>query len=86
MEDDLKQLLNELAAAIDRTRDGHEDQAELTRLVAAVERRLHGDVPVEEHRHLIDVLHQAEVRFESDHPRLGSALQQAIQALSAAGI
>lgn len=86
MEDDLKQLLNELSAAINRTRDGHEDQAELVRLVAAVERRLQSDAPAEDHRHLIDVLKQAEVRFESDHPRLGSALQQAIQTLSAAGI
>jgi hypothetical protein len=86
VEDDLKQLLNELSAAIERTREGHEDRADLARLVAAVERRLQSDVPAEDHRHLIDVLKQAEVRFESDHPRLGSALQQAIQALSAAGI
>jgi hypothetical protein len=86
VEDDLKQLLNELSAAIERTREGDEDRAELARLVAAVERRLQSDVPAEDHRHLIDVLKKAEVRFESDHPRLGSALQQAIQALSAAGI
>jgi uncharacterized protein YpuA (DUF1002 family) len=86
VEDDLRRLLNELSAAIERTREGDEDRAELRRLLAAVEHRLRAEVPGEDHHRLIDALRAAEVRFESDHPRLGDALRQAAQALSAAGI
>ncbi|MGH2578756.1 MAG: DUF4404 family protein [Actinomycetota bacterium] len=86
MEDDLRRLLNELSAAIERTQANDEDRAELVRLLAAVEHRLGVDVPGEDHRRLIQALRTAEVRFESDHPRLGDALRQAVQALSAAGI
>ncbi len=86
VDDDLRRLLDELSAAIERTRESDEDRAELVRLLAAVERRLRADVPAEDHRRLIKALQAAEVRFESDHPRLGDALRQAAQALSAAGI
>ncbi len=86
MEDDLRRLLDELSAAIERTREGHEDRAELTRLTAAVERRLQADAPEEEQPHLIDALKTAEIRFEAGHPVLGDALRRAVQALSAAGI
>ncbi len=85
MESDLRQLLDELHAAIERTGEGDDDRAELTRLVDAVERRLHegGD---DRHTDLLTSLRQAEVRFERDHPVLGAAIRRAVDALSAAGI
>lgn len=86
MEDELQRLLRELSAAIARTREGDENREELTRLLSEVERRLKADVSPEEHHGLINALKEAEVRFESDHPLLGRALQHAVQALSAAGI
>lgn len=86
MEPDLRKLLDELHATIERTQDGAEDRAELTRLVDAVERRLQGEASGERHGHLIDSLRQAELRFESDHPVLGAALRRAVDVLSAAGI
>lgn len=86
VEDDLRRLLDELSAAIERTRESDADRTELVRLLAAVERRLRADVPDEDHHRLINALKAAEVRFESDHPRLGDALRQAAQSLSAAGI
>jgi ABC-type transporter Mla subunit MlaD len=86
VEDDLRRLLDELSTAIEHTRESYEDRTELIRLLAAVERRLRDDVPDEDHHRLINALKVAEVRFESDHPRLGDALRQAAQTLSAAGI
>ncbi len=86
MEPDLRRLLDELHSAIERTGDDDADRAELTRLVDAVERRLRDDEDAERHGHLVDALHQAEVRFEADHPVLGSAIRRAIDTLSAAGI
>jgi Domain of unknown function (DUF4404) len=87
VEDDLRHLLDELSAAIERTREGHEDRAELTRLVDAVEQRLRGKVAGEEDRHhLVETLEGAALRFEADHPALGGAIRRAVDALSAAGI
>jgi regulator of sirC expression with transglutaminase-like and TPR domain len=86
VEPDLRQLLDELHAAIERTQDGQEDREELTRLVDAVERRLRDDEDAERHGHLLDALHEAELRFEADHPVLGAAIRRAIDTLSAAGI
>lgn len=86
MDDELRRLLTELSAAIDRSQAGEEDRADLARLLAAVEGRLNEDARPEEHRSLVDTLKAAEGRFETDHPVLGSAIRQAIQALSAAGI
>ena len=86
MEDDLKRLLDELSAAIERTREGHEDRAEFARLSAAVEQRLQAGEPAEEHPQLVEALKTAEARFEAGHPVLGDAIRHAIQALTAAGI
>lgn len=89
MEQDLRRLLEELRAVIDRTGEGHEDRAELARLVDAVERRLQaGETGKEheEHAHLIEALRQAGARFESDHPVLGDTIRRAVNALVAAGI
>jgi hypothetical protein len=89
VEQDLRRLLDELRAVIDRTGEGHEDRAELAALVDAVERRLQaGDAGKhhEEHGHLIESLREAGARFESDHPVLGEAIRRAVNALAAAGI
>jgi hypothetical protein len=86
VEPDLRRLLDELHAAIERTQDGQEDREELTRLVDAVERRLRHREDAAHHRHLVDALHEAELRFEADHPVLGGAIRRAIDTLSAAGI
>lgn len=88
MEDSLRRLLDELDAAIDRTRDDdgmtEADQAELARLVELVNARLHG----EEHDHdgLVDSLEGSAVRFENDHPTLTSAIRRAVDLLSAHGM
>jgi len=84
VEQDLQRLLDELSAAIGRTRQGDADQDELRRLVDAIEHRLQSDA--EEQPKLIEALRRAEVRFEADHPVLGETIRRAIDALSAAGI
>jgi uncharacterized protein DUF4404 len=86
VEQDLRRLLDELRAAIDRTREGHEDRADLERLLQAVERRLEANPTEEEHGRLIGELREAAVRFESDHPVLGDSIRRAVNALAAAGI
>jgi hypothetical protein len=84
VEQHLRHLLDEISAAIGRTK-AHEDREELTRLQGQVEGRLEG-ADDEEHSGLVDSLEKAEIRFESDHPTLVESLRQAIQALSSAGI
>jgi len=87
----LRHLLDELKAAIGRTKEGDESREELTRLHGAVESRLqaeeggdaHGD---DEHNGLVDRLEKAEIRFETDHPSLGASIRQAVQSLTAGGI
>jgi hypothetical protein len=83
VEQHLRHLLDSLAAARGQGRD--EDDEELTRLHAAVERRLAGGEP-EEHRGLVESLERAETRFEADHPSLARSIRQALQSLSSAGI
>ena len=85
VEQDLQRLLDELSAAIGRTRQGDADQDELRRLVDAIEHRLQSDAAAEEQPKLIEALRRAEVRFEADHPVLGETIRRAIDALSAAG-
>ncbi|HEV7864858.1 MAG TPA: DUF4404 family protein [Acidimicrobiia bacterium] len=84
MEQQLRHLLDELSAAIGRTK-GPEDREELARLQGAIEGRLEG-AEGGEHASLVDSLEKAEIRFESDHPTLAQSLRQAIQSLSSAGI
>ena len=84
MEQPLRHLLDEISAAIGRTK-AREDREELTRLHREVEGRLRGGDP-DEHSGLVDSLEKAEIRFESDHPTLVESLRQAIQSLSSAGI
>ena len=84
MERHLRHLLDELSAAISRSKH-HEEREELTRLHGEVEGRLEADGE-SEHSGLVDALEKAEIRFETDHPTLGRALREAIEQLSAAGI
>lgn len=83
MEQHLRHLLDELSAAIGRSRD--DDRVELTRLRSGVERRLDVEDP-EEHRSLIESLERAETDLESRHPSLAQSIRQALVALSSAGI
>ena len=87
MEQHLRHLLDELSAAIKRSKH-HDEREELSRLHESVERRLARaeNEGGEEHSGLVDRLEEAEVRLESEHPTLVEALREAIQALSAAGI
>lgn len=86
MEQDLRRLLDELDAAIDRSRVGDEDHAELTRLVEAVNRRLQETPDAEDQDSLLDAMERGATRFEGEHPTLADALRRAINVLSSAGI
>ena len=94
MEQHLRHLLDELSAAIGRTKD-HGEREELTRLHGAVEQHLEatgaddGDAADRDDGDdsgLVDIFEKAEIRFESDHPSLAESLRQAIQSLSSAGL
>jgi hypothetical protein len=94
VEQHLRHLLDELSAAIGRTRD-RRDREELTRLQGAVEQHLEatgtddggGDARDDgDDGGLVDIFEKAEIRFESDHPSLAESLRQAIQSLTATGI
>jgi len=99
VEQHLRHLLDELSAAIGRTKD-HGDREELTRLQGAVEQHLEAagtddrgrqaragkDRDDDDDSGLVDVFEKAEIRFESDHPSLAESLRQAIQSLTATGI
>ena len=85
VEQPLRHLLDEISAAIGRTK-AHEDREALTRLRGEVEGRLQAGDGDEQHSGLVDSLEKAEIRFESDHPTLVESLRQAIQSLSSAGI
>jgi len=87
VEQHLRHLLDELKAAIGRTKEDDESREELTRLHRAVESRLQAEQSGdEEHNGLVDRLEKAEIRFETDHPSLGASLRQAVQSLTAGGI
>jgi hypothetical protein len=84
VEQHLRHLLNELSAAVGRSKR-HDEREELTRLQGEVKGRLEA-AGEEEHSGLVEALEKAEIRFETDHPTLGRALRDAIEGLSAAGI
>ena len=85
VEQHLQHLLDELKAAIGRTKEGDARREELTRLHGEIESRLQeGDS--EEHAGLVDRLEKAEISFETDHPSLGASIRQAVQSLTAGGI
>ena len=83
MEADLRHLLDELNATLDRLEPGDPNRADVERLARAVKRRLeHPDDDQSLGEHLQD----ASLRFEVDHPRLGNAIQAVISGLGSAGI
>jgi uncharacterized protein DUF4404 len=84
VEQHLRHLLDELSAAVNRSKR-HEEREELTRLHGEVESRLEA-ADAEEHSGLVGALEKAEMRFEAEHPSLAEALRDAIEVLSAAGI
>ena len=86
MEQHLRHLLDELSAAIGRSKH-REEREELAQLHERVERRLaRAEGENEDHGGLVDALEKAEIQFEREHPTLAESLRGAIQALSAAGI
>jgi len=88
VEQNLRHLLDELKAAIGRTKQS-DDREELTRLHGELEIRLAGSGEgegQEEYDSLVDRLEKAEIRFESEHPSLGASIRQAVQSLTAGGI
>jgi len=85
VEQHLQRLLDELKAAIGRSKDDA-SRDELTRLHGEVESRLQAGETDEEHNGLVDRLEKAEIRFETDHPSLGASIRQAVQSLTAGGI
>ena len=85
METDLRHLLEELNAALSRLEPGDRSRADIERLAKAVQRRL--DDPHADHdQSLGEHLQDASLRFEAEHPRLGTAIQTVISGLGSAGI
>ena len=82
MEEPLNELLEHLREAIDQAEDGSGDEAELSRLVAEVDRRLNED----DDEGLVDDLRNEVTKFETSHPRLAGAIGRAADALSALGL
>ena len=85
MEQHLRHLLDELQAAIGRTKEG-QDREELTRLHGALESRLEGEGGDDDESGLVAWLEKTEIRVESDHPTLGASIRQAIQSMTATGL
>lgn len=86
MEQHLRHLLDELSAAMKRSKRD-EERERLSELHERVEQRLErAEGEDDERTGLVDALEKAEIQFESDHPTLAGSLRQAIQALSSAGI
>jgi ABC-type transporter Mla subunit MlaD len=86
VEQDLRKLLDELDAAIDRSREGDDDHTELSRLVEAVSRRLDETPDEDDQNALLESMERGVARFQGEHPTLADALRRAIDVLSAAGI
>jgi hypothetical protein len=87
VEQHLQHLLDELKAAIGRTKEDDASREELTELQGAVESHLEaGEGGDDEPAGLVDRLEKAEIRFETDHPSLGASIRQAVQSLAAGGI
>ncbi len=84
MEEHLRRLMHEISVAMGRAKD--EDREELTRLHGVVQGHLEGSDDGDDRANLVGSLEQAETRFEVDHPRLASAIQQALETLSSSGI
>ena len=88
MKTQLKDPLAALHAELARTRsvDDPELRTRLIELLGDITRLLGKPATAGEHNSLIEQLDALAVRFEADHPALGSAIRQVVDALAKAGI
>ena len=88
MRTQLKDQLAALHAELDRTRsvDDPELRQQLIVLLGDITRLLGKPTTAGEHNSLIEQLDALAVRFEADHPALGTAIRQVVDALAKAGI
>jgi Domain of unknown function (DUF4404) len=85
---ELKDQLAALHAELVRTRsiDDPELRQRLIELLGDITRLLGKPTTAGEHNSLIEQLDALAVRFEADHPALGTAIRQVVDALAKAGI
>jgi hypothetical protein len=85
---ELKDQLAALHAELVRTRsvDDPELRQRLIELLGDITRLLGKPVTPGEHSSLVEQLDALAVRFEADHPALGNAIRQVVDALAKAGI
>ena len=88
MKTQLKDQLAALHGELARTRsvDDPELRTRLIELLGDITRLLGKPATAGEHNSLIEQLDALAVRFEADHPALGSAIRQVVDALAKAGI
>lgn len=88
MATELKDRLAALHAELGRTRsvDDPELRQRLIELLGDITRLLGKPTTTGEHDSLIEQLDALAVRFEADHPSLGAAIRQVVDALAKAGI
>ena len=88
MATELKDRLAALHAELARTRsvDDPELRQRLIELLGDITRLLGRPATANEQHSLIEQLDALAVRFEADHPALGSAIRQVVDALAKAGI
>jgi hypothetical protein len=84
----LKDQLAALHAELARTRsvDDPELRQQLIVVLGDITRLLGKPTTAGEHNSLIEQLDALAVRFEADHPALGNAIRQVVDALAKAGI
>jgi hypothetical protein len=85
---ELKDQLAALHAELARTRsvDDPELRQQLIIVLGDITRLLGKPTTAGEHNSLIEQLDALAVRFEADHPALGTAIRQVVDALAKAGI
>ena len=88
MRTQLKDQLAALHAELVRTRsvEDPELRQQLIVLLGDITRLLGKPTTAGEHNSLIEQLDALAVRFEADHPALGTAIRQVVDALAKAGI
>ncbi len=88
MKTQLKDQLAALHAELARTRsvEDPELRTRLIELLGDITRLLGKPATAGEHDSLIEQLDALAVRFEADHPALGAAIRQVVDALAKAGI
>ena len=88
MRTELKDQLAALHAELARTRsvDDPELRQQLIVVLGDITRLLGKPTTAGEHNSLIEQLDALAVRFEADHPALGTAIRQVVDALAKAGI